>query len=510
MRIAMVSEHASPLAAHRRRRRRRPERARRRAVGGPGARAATRSRSTPAATRPRCRDGSRLATATRRARRRRPAGGAAQGRPAARTCGEFAASARPGLARRPARRRARALLDERARGARAGAAARTCRSCRRSTRSAVVKRRHQGAARHQPAATGSASRPGSPARSDRVVATCSDEVVELRGAGRAGAAHLGRARAASTSTHSRPDGPARRAQLGRRRLLTVGRLVERKGVDDADPRAGPACRTPSCVVAGGPPPEQLDDRPGGAAAARASPLRARGRRPASCCSAGVVAASDMPALLRSADVGRLPSPGTSRSASCRSRRWRAAARWSPSPSAACSTRSSTASPACSSRPATRRARRAAERAARRRRALRPASARPEPAGPQPRTAGTASRPTPHAVVPGGRLARRRSTWPVPTTGASAADELGDGGHRLTDTAAAHGTSRRADRGAAPLRAARRAPLDAGAASWPRLLLGRRPAARRRQRWQRRAGAAPHRRAGRPLPRRPAGRSRRSA
>ena len=234
MRIAMVSEHASPLAA-RRRRRRRPERACRRTRHAPWPRGATTSSSTPGETRPTCRG----AWPMRRSvvvehldagpPRPRP-----KGRTAALHAGVSAALA-AAPAGRAARRRARPLLDERP--GRSRGRGRTA-----APRRADVPRARRGQAPppgrggHQPAgrigcetragaAAATGSSPPAPTRSasccdwvrprDRVdIVPCGVDLDRLH-------APTGRGRAAGAA-------PA----AGRRRL------VPRKGVDDAIRAAG--------------------------------------------------------------------------------------------------------------------------------------------------------------------------------------------------------------------------------------------------------------------------------
>ncbi|GHC67818.1 glycosyltransferase [Streptomyces cinnamoneus] len=162
----------------------------------------------------------------------------------------------------------------------------------------TVKRRHQG-----PADTSPPERLGVEreigAVCARVLATCSDEVRELGRMGIAAdrcsvvpcgvdTAHFAaRGRIALT--------PGRRA---RHRLLTVGRLVPRKGVDLAL-QALRALPDAELVVAGGPP---ADGLAGDAEAVRLLTLARRLRVADRLVLLGCVPHADMPALLRSADV----------------------------------------------------------------------------------------------------------------------------------------------------------------------------------------------------------------
>jgi D-inositol-3-phosphate glycosyltransferase len=160
-----------------------------------------------------------------------------------------------------------------------------------------VKRRHQGEEDTSPAGRVSAERAVA-ARVDRVIATCTDEVFEL--------ARLGAPRRRTTvvpcgvdTTAFSPDGPLR-PRANRPRLVVLGRLVRRKGVDEVIT----ALRRLSGVellVAGGPaePDASLDDDPDArrlrhvaAAAGVADRVRLL----------GAVPRADVPALLRSADA----------------------------------------------------------------------------------------------------------------------------------------------------------------------------------------------------------------
>jgi glycosyltransferase involved in cell wall biosynthesis len=158
-----------------------------------------------------------------------------------------------------------------------------------------VKRRHQGAADTSP--PGRVAAEASVAlRAAVVVATCSDEVAEL---GRLGVPPS-RTRVVPCGVdleRFRPGpGAARRAGAGR--LVTVGRLVERKGVDTAV-RALADLPGAVLVVAGGPPADRLADDP------EARRLRAVAREAGVADRVellGGVAHGAVPGLLRSADV----------------------------------------------------------------------------------------------------------------------------------------------------------------------------------------------------------------
>jgi glycosyltransferase involved in cell wall biosynthesis len=158
-----------------------------------------------------------------------------------------------------------------------------------------VKRRHQGAADPSP-----------PERIDlerrlcrdvaHIVATCSDEVFELRRLG------LPRDRATivpcgvDTSVFT-PDGPVA-PRTGRPRLLVLGRLVERKGQDDAV-RALRAVPGAELVVVGGPAADAVDADPEVRRLRGIADQAGVGDR---LVFTGAVARDDVPAWVRSADV----------------------------------------------------------------------------------------------------------------------------------------------------------------------------------------------------------------
>ncbi len=167
----------------------------------------------------------------------------------------------------------------------------------------AVKRRHQGDRDTSPA-----GRLGEEARlaadADAVVATCSDEVAELLALG----APADRLHVAPCGVDLRaftPDGPVAAGQAGRRRILSIGRLVERKGVDTLVaalahlPQRLPDGSGVELVVAGGPDAAHLDGDPEVRRLrelARAAGVGDRVRF------VGRVTREDVPALLRSADV----------------------------------------------------------------------------------------------------------------------------------------------------------------------------------------------------------------
>jgi glycosyltransferase involved in cell wall biosynthesis len=158
-----------------------------------------------------------------------------------------------------------------------------------------VKRRHQGDADTSPPNRVELER-ALCRNVAHVVATCSDEVFELRRLG------LARDRASivpcgvDTSVFT-PRGPVA-PRSGRPRLLVLGRLVERKGQEDAV-RALARVPDAELVVVGGPPAAGLDADP------EVLRLRAVAEQVGVAdrvCFAGSVSRADVPAWVRSADV----------------------------------------------------------------------------------------------------------------------------------------------------------------------------------------------------------------
>jgi D-inositol-3-phosphate glycosyltransferase len=122
----------------------------------------------------------------------------------------------------------------------------------------VVKKRHQGAKDSSPP-----ERIGEETRilhrADRIVATCSDEVFELVRLG----GDLRRIRVVPCGVNVRnfqPDGPVERRTPGLHRLVVVSRLVERKGVGNVVAALADLPDT-ELVVAGGAPRERLAEDP---------------------------------------------------------------------------------------------------------------------------------------------------------------------------------------------------------------------------------------------------------
>jgi glycosyltransferase involved in cell wall biosynthesis len=160
----------------------------------------------------------------------------------------------------------------------------------------VVKRRHQGAADTSPPERLRIEREIA-AAVDRIVATCTDELFELIRLG-ADRRRISVVPCGVDVDLFRPDGPELRRKRGMRRLVTIGRLVERKGVGDA---IEALARVPDTelVVAGGPDPAALAGDPDIArlrAVARSAGVEDRVRF------TGRFARDEVPALIRSADA----------------------------------------------------------------------------------------------------------------------------------------------------------------------------------------------------------------
>ncbi|GLY80712.1 glycosyltransferase [Actinoallomurus iriomotensis] len=162
----------------------------------------------------------------------------------------------------------------------------------------TVKRRHLGEDDPSPAGRLDVERRiGQDA--DHIIATCSDEVFEL--------AAMGVTHRRTTIVpcgvdlaRLRPDGPAddRVPRRERHRLIYVGRLVERKGVETAV-RALVDLPDAELVVAGGPAASELD---GDREACRLRKVAAEVGVADRLVMLGGVPPADVPALLRSADV----------------------------------------------------------------------------------------------------------------------------------------------------------------------------------------------------------------
>jgi D-inositol-3-phosphate glycosyltransferase len=159
-----------------------------------------------------------------------------------------------------------------------------------------VKRRHQGAQDTSPATRISAER--AICRTvDRIVAQCSDEVAEL--------VRLGLPRSRITVVPSgvnqrrfAPRGPAVPRAPGMRRVLTVGRMVPRKGFEDVV-RAMRHIPGAECVIVGGPPAADLAREPYARHLTDLAASLGVGDR---IRLVGAVPAEDMASWYRSADV----------------------------------------------------------------------------------------------------------------------------------------------------------------------------------------------------------------
>jgi glycosyltransferase involved in cell wall biosynthesis len=160
----------------------------------------------------------------------------------------------------------------------------------------VVKRRHQGAKDTSPP-----ERIGSEqavlAAADRIVATCTDEVFELVRLG----GDVRRIRVVPCGVDVDlfcPDGPAEARMPGMYRLVSVSRLVERKGIGNVV-SALPALPDAELVIAGGPERARVFEDP------QAQRLRALARRIGVADRVqfvGGLPREQVPPLLRSADV----------------------------------------------------------------------------------------------------------------------------------------------------------------------------------------------------------------
>jgi glycosyltransferase involved in cell wall biosynthesis len=160
----------------------------------------------------------------------------------------------------------------------------------------TVKRRYQGAADTSPPRRIGYERALGRAV-DRVVAQCQDEVRELVRMG-VPRNRMSVIPSGVDSERFSPEGPVEPRDPGRPRILTVGRFVERKGFADLI-RALKIVPSAECVVVGGPPPGGLDADPFAAnlrSIAESTRVADRVRL------VGAVPATEMPRWYRSADV----------------------------------------------------------------------------------------------------------------------------------------------------------------------------------------------------------------
>jgi glycosyltransferase involved in cell wall biosynthesis len=158
-----------------------------------------------------------------------------------------------------------------------------------------VKRRHQGDADTSPAERIDLER-GLCCDVSHVIATCSDEVFELRRLG-VGSDAVSIVPCGVDTSQFSPDGPV--APRGdRKRLLVLGRLVQRKGQDDAV-RALRLVPDAELVVVGGPPADRLASDP---EVRRLWAIAAEAGVADRLVFTGSVARADVPGWVRSADV----------------------------------------------------------------------------------------------------------------------------------------------------------------------------------------------------------------
>ena len=160
----------------------------------------------------------------------------------------------------------------------------------------VVKRRHQGAMDTSPPGRIDAER-RIMREADRVVATCTDEVFELVRQG-ADARRISVVPCGVDLQLFRPDGPVVPRVGARRRLVAVGRFVERKGIGDVV-EALADVPDAELLIAGGPDADELEGHP------EAERLRRLARRAGVADRVsllGRLGRSEVPALLRSADA----------------------------------------------------------------------------------------------------------------------------------------------------------------------------------------------------------------
>ncbi|GAA0455149.1 glycosyl transferase [Actinoplanes capillaceus] len=160
----------------------------------------------------------------------------------------------------------------------------------------TVKRRYQG-----PADTSPPGRIGYERHigraADRVIVQCRDEIGELLPLG-VPRSRMSLVPSGVNTERFSSRGPAVERTPGLSRILTVARLVERKGIEDAI-RAMPAVPGAELVVVGGPPAAALDAEP---YARRLRALAEHCRVADRVRLAGAVPAHEMPAWYRSADV----------------------------------------------------------------------------------------------------------------------------------------------------------------------------------------------------------------
>jgi glycosyltransferase involved in cell wall biosynthesis/phosphoheptose isomerase len=160
----------------------------------------------------------------------------------------------------------------------------------------VVKRRHQGDKDTSPSERHEIERE-IVQRADRLVCTCTDEVFELVRLG-ADRSRLVVIPCGVELERFTPDGPRESRRRGRTRLLCIGRLVERKGIGNVISALRELPDT-ELIVAGGLDREQLDADP---EARRLLDLARREGVADRVELRGHVSRDELPALLRSGDV----------------------------------------------------------------------------------------------------------------------------------------------------------------------------------------------------------------
>lgn len=159
----------------------------------------------------------------------------------------------------------------------------------------VVKKRHQGADDTSP--QDRLRLEAAVARTATwVAATCTDEVFELMRLGRS-RTRISVVPCGVNKERFTPDGP-RAPKNAKHRIISVGRLVPRKGFDDMV-RAMPHISNAELVIVGGPAKSELDADPEACRLRELAEKLGVGRRVRLL---GSVAQADMPALLRSADI----------------------------------------------------------------------------------------------------------------------------------------------------------------------------------------------------------------
>jgi D-inositol-3-phosphate glycosyltransferase len=122
----------------------------------------------------------------------------------------------------------------------------------------VVKRRHQGSKDTSPPERIPEER-AIISRADRILATCTDEVFELVRLG-ADASRISVVPCGVNLSLFRPDGPVAARTRGLRRVVCVTRLVERKGVGNVVVALADVPDA-ELVIAGGPAPDELGSDP---------------------------------------------------------------------------------------------------------------------------------------------------------------------------------------------------------------------------------------------------------